>query len=179
MPQPPGSGTLAEQLRALEARIEELSRARPAPVACSVRLVQDANLAAGSDVFAQGDWVATYDPLSQFVASAGGAPSCILVARAGYYRVHFHSAVTGANAVAGAKVTPNNANSVGNSLATDSAQISQQGSDGAVLDALRSRVYLNVGDKVYWSNWCAAAATLKASLFGVPTEITLQYVSSQ
>ncbi|WP_394360742.1 hypothetical protein [Amycolatopsis sp. SB7-3] len=179
MPQPPGNGTLADQIRALETRIDELSRAKPTPSACVVRLGGDASLPGGIDTFAQTGWVATYDPLSQFVGGSTGNPSYILVARAGYYRVHFHSAVTGASAVAGAKVTANNATSVGNSLATDGGQIPQQGSDGAVLDALRSRVYLNVGDKIYWSNWCAATATLKAALFGVPTEITLQYVSSQ
>lgn len=179
MPQPPGSGTLADQIRALETRIDELSRSKPTPSACVVRLGGDASLPAGIDTFAQTGWVAAYDPLSQFVGGSTGNPSYILVARAGYYRVHFHSAVTGPNAVAGAKVTPNSAASVANSLATDGAQIPQQGSDGAVLDALRSRVYLNVGDKIYWSNWCASAATLKSSLFGVPTEITVQYLSAQ
>ncbi|MFE0021898.1 hypothetical protein [Amycolatopsis sp. NPDC059021] len=179
MPQPPGSGTLAEQLRALQARIDELARARPALPACVVRLTADADLTAGQDVFAQGSWSASYDPLAQFVAGSPGAPSYIQLARAGYYRVHYHCAVTGANGTATAKVTANSSAAVGNSLATDASVFPAQGSDGAVLDALRSRVYLNVGDKLYWSNWCSAAATLKSASFGVPTELTVQYVSSQ
>lgn len=178
-PQPPGSGTLADQIRALNTRLDELARARPAPSACVVQLLGDADLPADVEVFAHGGWAATYDPLGQFVASASGAPAYIAVARAGYYRVHFHSAVTGPDAIAAARVTPNNATSTSESLATASAAISQQGSDGAALDAIRSRVYLDAGDKLYWSTWCAAAATLKAATFGVPTEITLQYVSSQ
>lgn len=178
-PQPPGTGTLADQLRALSNRIDEVARAKPAPSACVVRLFGDANLPAESDVFAQGGWDSTYDPLDQFVPSAAGVPAHIVVARAGYYRVHFHSAVTGADAVTAAKVTANNPSSVADSLATASSAIAQQGPDGAVLDALRSRVYLDAGDKLYWSNWCAATATLKAASSGVPTEIAVQYVSSQ
>ncbi|AXB41309.1 MULTISPECIES: hypothetical protein [Amycolatopsis] len=178
MPQPPGSGTLADQIRALANRLDELARAKPNLPACVVRLTGDANLAAGADTFAQLGWSATHDPLAQFVTGAAGVPAYIQIARAGYYRVHFHSAVTGANAVAAAKVSTSGSN-VGNSIATDAAPIVQAGSDGAVLDALRSRIYLNSGDKLYWSNWCNAAATVKGSLFGVPTEISVQYVSAQ
>lgn len=177
-PQPPGTGTLADQLRALARRVDELARAKPAAPACVVKLTGDTGLPAGQDVFAQLGWTATYDPLSQYVPGAAGTPACIQIARSGYHRVHFHSSIAGPAATAGAKVSlaPN---SVANSIATDAGPVTQQGADGAVLDALRSRIYLNSGDRLCWSNWCSTAATLKGSVLGVPTEITVQYVNGQ
>ncbi|SFO82117.1 hypothetical protein SAMN05421810_10168 [Amycolatopsis arida] len=177
MLRPPGSGTPADQLRALHKRIEELSRTRPAPPTCVVRLTADANLPAGKDTFAQLGWAASYDPLGMFTAGAAGVPASIHITRPGYYRVHYHCAVTGPSAVAGAKVSLSSA-SITNSIATDARPINQQGSDGAVLDAVRSRVYLDTG-RIYWSNWCSNAATLRAVIHGVPTEITVQYDSAQ
>ncbi|MBB5154946.1 hypothetical protein [Saccharopolyspora phatthalungensis] len=177
MLQPPGTGTLAEQFRALERRIEELARPKAMLPVCVIRLNSNVGLAANVDTFAQTGWSASYDPFGMYVPGAAGVSAYIQIERAGYYRVHFHSAIGAANAVAGAKVTLNAAN-VNNSIATDSGQIPQQGGDGAVLDAIRSRTYLNLGDKLYWSNWCFAAATLYGSSLGVPSEITVQYSSS-
>ncbi|WP_134664020.1 hypothetical protein [Amycolatopsis sp. CFH S0078] len=178
MPMPPGTGTLADQFRALESKVGELGRNKTVLPACVVKITGDSNLAANSDTFAQLGWSPTYDPFGMFVTGAAGVPAYISIARAGYYRVHYHSAVTGANAVAGAKVTLNAAANT-SAIATDARQIPQSGGDGAVLDAQRSRIYLNLRDKLYWSNWCALAATLKGSVFGIPSEITVQYVGSQ
>ncbi|WP_027944021.1 hypothetical protein [Amycolatopsis taiwanensis] len=177
MPTPPGTGTLADQIRRLERRVEELGRTKAVLPACVVRLTGATNVAADSDTYAQQGWSPTYDPFGMLVAGSAGVPAYISITRAGYYRVHYHCSVGGANAVAGCKVTLN-APTVNNAIATDAGSITQQGLDGAVLDAQRSRIYLSVGDRLYWSAWCFVAATLRASQFGVPSEITVQAITS-
>ncbi|MGW3470438.1 hypothetical protein ACWDKQ_18715 [Saccharopolyspora sp. NPDC000995] len=51
MPQPPGTGTLAEHFRALESRIDELARGKAKLPACVVRLTSNVNLAANVDTW--------------------------------------------------------------------------------------------------------------------------------
>jgi hypothetical protein len=72
-----------------------------------------------------------------------------------------------------------NSTSGANSIATDISTVPNYGGDGAVCDAFRARIHLNAGDKIYWSNYSSSATTLMAVSFGVPTEITLQYIASR
>lgn len=177
---PPGTGTLAEQLRQLQSKVDELSRRKGALPVCRVHFTADAtNLAGGTDIWAQGNWAITEDPLGMFHPGATGTNSYIQLPIAGYWSVEYHSAMTGPNAQAASKVTLNAANVAGSTIATDSKIIPVDGGDGAVLDARKPRGHYNAGDRLYWSNWCAAGgATLPASVFTVPTAITVQYLGS-
>lgn len=179
MAKPRGSGTLGDEINRLDARISELGRSKPTPPRCVVQLTKDATLGAANTLFAFGDWVAAYDPTGMFHApDANSANSRIQITIAGYYRLHYHSAVTGNTAAAASgKITRNAANTA-NSVAADARQVLTGTGDGAVLDAGREHLYLAVGDTLYWSNWCAAAATLKSNVSGVPTEITVSYLGS-
>lgn len=177
---PPGTGTLPEQLRQLQSKVDELSRRKGALPVCRVHLTADAtNLAANTDIWAQGNWAATEDSLGMFHPGGSGTNSYIQLPIAGYWSVEYHSAMTGPNAQAASKVCLNAANVVGSTIATDSQIIPIDGGDGAVLDARKPRAHYNAGDKLYWSNWCiAAGANLPATVFTVRAEITVLYLSS-
>lgn len=181
MTQPPGTGTLAEQFNDLKRQIEELSRKSPANPACRISLNANVNLAVTTDTLAQGGWGVREDPLGWYTPG-GAAPCYITIPFTGYYLVNYHCACTGAASgqVAACKVQVNNTSVGANtSIATDGASFPSTGSDGAVLNAYRARFKLFAGDKLYWSNWVSAAATLLSSSFGVPTEMTVQFVSSR
>lgn len=176
MPKPPGSGTLGDEITDLRARITELTRTKHRAPACVVRLTRDVRLPSGVQ-FAYADWTATDDPYAMFTPG-GTTPARIGIDRAGYYRVHFHSAVTGPNAPASGKVTRNAADTA-SAIAADARQVLTTTGDGAVLDAHRCRIWLDAGDALYWSNWCGGTnATLRSQVSGVPTEITIHYVGS-
>lgn len=176
MTQPPGSGTIVDQLGDLRRQIAELTRKSPANPACRVRLSSAQSLGAG-DTFAGTNWAAQEDPLGWFT---GATPCYITVPVDGYYLVNYHSCTTGlaSGQVAASKVTRNTA-AVANSIATDLVG-STGTSEGCVQDAFRARIGLAAGDKLYWENYVSAAGgTLQASSFSVLTEITVQFVSSR
>ncbi|WP_372663525.1 hypothetical protein [Amycolatopsis kentuckyensis] len=176
MTQPPGTGSLLDQLNDLRRQVAELSRRGPAFPTCRVVLNAAIGIGAG-DSFAPGSWNVREDQFGWFTSAA---PSYITVGLAGYYMLSYHSTTTGlaSGAVAASKVTLNAAN-VANALASDLV-ISSGTSEGCVQTAFRARVFMNAGDKLYWSNYCSAAGgTLQATSFAIPTEMTVQFISSR
>lgn len=184
MANPPGSLALDQELQALKRRIDELSQRKTVLPTCRVRLAGNAGLPAGADTFAQGGWVPIEDTFGLFTASAG-APAYITIAHAGFYHVHYHSAAIGAAPAAGqnppvatAKVTLNGTSVATNTIATGADVYKAAGADGAVVDAVRDRIPLAVGDRIYWANWTSVAATLASSVFTVPTEISIRFLAT-
>lgn len=177
---PPGTGTLPEQLRDLAAKVDELGRSKGALPVCRVHLAADVlGLAGGSDIFAQGNWAVTEDNWGMFYSGGPGVNSYIQIVREGFYAVHYHCAMTGPTAQVASKVCLNAASVPTNAIATDTEMIPVDGGDGAVLDARKSRGHYNVGDRLYWSNWCAVdGANLPAAVFTIPAEISVLYLSS-
>jgi hypothetical protein len=177
MTQPPGTGSLLDQLNDLRRQVAELSRRGPAFPACRVVLNAAVGLSSGVDNFAPGSWVVREDPYGWFTSAT---PSYITVGLDGYYLLNYHSDVTGlaTTAVAASKISLNS-NTVANSLASDVAVPSVAG-EGAVLNAFRARVFLSAGTKLYWSNYAnTAGGTLQATSFTIPTEMTVQFISSR
>lgn len=176
MTQPPGTGSLLDQLNDLRRQVAELSRKAPAFPACRVVLNAAVGLTAGVDGFAPGVWSVREDPFGWFTS---GSPSFITVGLDGYYELAYHSDVTGQpnNSIAAAKISTSGT-SVANSLASDLGV--QMSSEGVVLNAFRARVFISAGTKLYWSNFSSASGgTLQATDFGVPTEMTVQFISSR
>jgi hypothetical protein len=176
MTQPPGTGTLVDQLNDLRRQVAELSRRSPATPTCRVVLPAATGIGAG-DTFASGTWTAREDDFGWFTAAS---PSYITVALDGYYLLSYHSTTTGlaSGAVAASKIMRNTA-AVANAVASDLV-ISSGTSEGCVQTAFRPRIFLSAGDKLYWENYCSAAGgTLQATSFAVPTEMTAQFVSSR
>lgn len=176
MTQPPGTGSLLDQLNDLRRQVAELSRKGPAFPTCRVVLNAAVGIGAG-DSFAPGTWVIREDAFGWFTSAA---PSYITVGLSGYYMLSYHSTTTGlaANSVAASKITLNAA-SVPTSVASDLV-ISSGTAEGCVQTAFRARAFLNAGDKLYWNNYCSAAGgTLQATSFTIPTEMTVQFISSR
>jgi hypothetical protein len=176
MTQPPGTGSLSDQLNELRRQFAELTRKSPANPACRVKLTASQGLAAG-DTFAGTGWSTQEDPLGWFTSAT---PCYITIPFDGYYLVNYHSCTTGlaSGQTAASKVT-RNAALVTSAIATDVAP-SNGVSEGCVQDAFRARIGLSAGDKLYWQNYASAATgTLQASSFSVLTEITVQFVSSR
>lgn len=175
MTQPPGSGTLVDQINELRRRIDELTRSGPASPACRVTLNANPTLGVG-DTWAAANWVVTEDPFGWFTS---GSPSYITLGLTGYYMLNYHSCTTGAASgqIAASKIAVNAA-SVTASVASDLAQFSSAG-EGAVQDAFRPRVKLNAGDKIYWSNYVSASAQLQATTLNVPTQMSVMFLSSR
>ncbi|MEU4675046.1 hypothetical protein AB0F91_45675 [Amycolatopsis sp. NPDC023774] len=172
MTQPPGTGTLGEQLAALRRQVAELSRKSPAMPACRAALSASVALSSrGSS--APGTWLAREDPLGWFTAAS---PSCITIGLDGYYQLCYHSStgglVSGANAAS--KILRNGTVVNANSIASDLV-VSSAASEGCIQNCFRARVPLAAGDKIYWNNYVSAAgATLAATSFTIPTEVTVQ-----
>jgi hypothetical protein len=175
MTQPPGSGSLSDQMNALRRQFAELTRKAPANPACRVRLSAAQSLSTG-DTFAGTNWATQEDPLAWFT---NASPCYITVGLDGYYLINYHSCTTGlaSGQTAASKVTRNVA-SVASAIATDLVPSNGAG-EGCIQDAFRARIGLAAGDKLYWENYCSAAGTLQASNFGVLTEITVQFVASR
>lgn len=175
MTQPPGTGSLADQLNELRRQFAELTRKSPANPACRVRLSGNQSLSLG-DHFAGTNWTVQEDPLGWYT---NASPSYITIPLDGYYLINYHSCTTGlaSGQVAASKVTKNST-SLTASLATDIVSSSGT-SEGCVLDATRARIGLVSGDKIYWENYVSVPGTLQSSSFGVLTEITVQFVSSR
>lgn len=176
MTQPPGTGSLLDQLNDLRRQVAELTRKAPAVPACRVALNAAIGLTAGVDAFAPGVWNVREDPFSWFTS---GSPSFITVGLDGYYQLAYHSNVTGqpGNSIAAAKISTSGT-SVANSLASDIGI--QLSSEGVVLNAFRARIFIAAGTKLYWSNFpSASGGTLQATSFAVPTEMTVQFISSR
>lgn len=176
MTSPPGSGDLGDQINSLRREFAELTRRSPSNPACRVKL--DASVAmASSDTFAGTNWTATEDPYGWH---SDTSPAYIAVGLDGFYQVNFHANLTGlAVGAIGASKVSLNAAAVVASIATD-VKGQPNASEGIVLNAFRARVPLAAGDKLYWSTYCSTTGgTLQATSFGVPTEITVQFVSSR
>lgn len=175
MTQPPGSGSLSDQLNDLRRQFAELTRKSSASPACRVRLSAAQALSTG-DTFAGANWAVQEDPLDWFTSAS---PCYVTIALDGYYLINYHSCTTGlaSGQVAASKVTRNTA-AVANSIATDIVG-STGTSEGCVQNAFRARIGLTAGDKIYWENYVSTAGTLQASSFSVLTEITVQFVSSR
>jgi hypothetical protein len=176
MTQPPGTGSLVDQLNDLRRQVAELSRKAPSVPACRVILSAPVGLTAASDAFAPGVWTVREDPFGWFTS---GSPSFITAGLDGYYQLAYHSNVTGQpnNSIAAAKISTSGT-SVANSLASDIGI--QMSSEGVVLNAFRARVFISAGTKLYWSNFVSASGgTLQATSFAIPTEMTVQFISSR
>lgn len=177
MTQPPGTGTLVDQLNDLRRQVAELTRRSPAMPACRVVFNSTAGLTAGVDVFAQGNWEVREDPFGWFTL---GTPSYITVGLDGYYLLNYRSTITGlpTSAFAAGKVC-RDPNTVANSLASD-LKGATSASEGVVLHALRPRVQIAAGTKLYWASFASASGgTLQGSSFSIPTEMTVQFISSR
>jgi hypothetical protein len=172
--EPPGTGSLVEQITVLKKRIDELTRKAPVVPVCQVRLAINASLAAG-DSLAQGGWAASEDDFGMFTL---GAPSYITIKLDGYYSLIYHCGITSTptGTIVAVKIQVNSL-SVFQAAASDLA-LMPSGGEGAILDGFRARIHLNAGDKVYWSNYTSSAASLPGVLNGVPAEITVQYLGS-
>lgn len=186
MANPPGSLTLEQELQALKNRIGELSQRKVILPACRVQLAGNADLPGDSTTFAQTGWVAVDDAFELFTAGSAGVPGYITIQHAGLYHVHYHSAAVdvtpqaGQNPpVAASKVTLNGTSVSANAIATSAAVYTAFGSDGAALDAIRDRLPLTVGDRIYWANWSSVAGTLASSVNAVPTEISVRFLATR
>lgn len=177
MTQPPGTGSLPEQFNDLRRQIAEVARRSPAFPACRIRLGTDASLATGTTV-AQTLWAVAEDPFNMWTAP-GAAPCFITIQLDGYYHIHYHSTVLGTPGQVMAGQVHLNGTATGSSVATDIRELTALGGNGAVSDAIRARMHLASGDKLYWSNYSSAAGTLVANNVGVPTEVTVQYIASR
>lgn len=181
MTHPPGTGSMAEQFADLKRQFAELTRKSPVLPSCTVRLSADVAMASNTTHYAGASWAAYEDDYAMFTPAN---PCFITVAPAGYYLVHYHSTCDGFStpsvpATASAKIHLNVA-STANSIAPDVRSFPASGTDGAICDPIRTRIYLNEGDKLYWSNWTSITSNINALAYGsVPTEMTVQFVSSQ
>ncbi|MET9262419.1 hypothetical protein [Amycolatopsis sp. NPDC004079] len=179
MTQPPGTGSLVEQLADLRRQVAELSRKAPAMPACRVALSANVGLPSG-DSFAPGVWKALEDPFGWFTAAT---PSYITVGLDGYYQLTYHSNTTGlaAGAVAASKILRNGA-AIASSIATDLRVVpSGTGTEGTVQNCFRARIQLSAGDKIYWNNYTSASGGTLAAMgvAVIPTEMTAQFLSSR
>ncbi|MBB1153529.1 hypothetical protein [Amycolatopsis dendrobii] len=180
MTQPPGTGSLVDQLNDLRRQVAELARKAPSMPACRAALTLSTVKIGSGDTFAQANWGAAEDPFGWFTPAAGGNFSYITVGLSGYYQLTYRSTTTGlaSGAVAGSKVTLN-AGNVANSVASDLVVSSGQ-AEGCVQSAFRARIPLSAGDRIFWSNYCSTTTgSLVASSFGIPTECTVQFISSR
>jgi hypothetical protein len=176
VPQPPGSGTLAEQLADLKRQIAELSRSSPSFPACRVRPTQDLGLAAGDNQAAT-NWTPQEDPQDWFTRAS---PSYITIPVTGFYLLNYHCCAAGPGpAERLACKIQRNSTSVADSIASDIASYSGGATEGAICNAFRPRIRLDAGDRLYWSTYSSVPATLKQSQLGVLTEITVQFISSR
>ena len=174
MPQPPGSGTLAEQLADLKRQIAELSRSSPSFPACRVRPTQDLGLSAGDNLAAT-NWTPQEDPQDWFTRAS---PSYITIPVTGFYLLNYHCNASGPSpAERLACKIQRNSTSVTDSIASDISSYTP--TEGAICNAFRARIRLDAGDKLYWSTYSSVASTLRLTQFGVLTEITVQFVSSR
>lgn len=178
MTQPPGTGSLLDQLNDLRRQVAELTRKAPAMPAC--RAVLSASLAIPSgDSYAPGTWIVREDPLGWFTAAA---PSYITIPVDGFYQLTYHSATggLGSGAVGASKILRNGTSPIGTYAIASDLRVSSGTSEGVVQNCFRARVQLALGDKIYWSNYASASgAQLFASQLNVPTEMTVQFISSR
>lgn len=179
---PPGTRSLPDELVAIKARLEELARRRLVVPVCQVQLTANLPLAATTNTWAADNWTAAEDDQGMFTAKTlDTALSYITIPVSGFYTVHYHSSTTGPAPphTHAAKVAVNGTDVTANTIATDARTYLQYGSDGCPVDAIRSRCPLVAGDRLYWSDWTSASATLEAATLNVPTEIVVRYLSSQ
>lgn len=184
MPTPVGSGPrIEDEIVRLRKQLDELSRKAPRHPCCVVRLTGDATLTGAVNTNAQQLWTPPTgeDPDAMFTPGAAGVPCFITIDRTGYYELHYHSTATGldgANTHA-SKIMLNGTNINTNPVASAAMNFTNQGGDGAPLDAKAPHRWLVNGDKIYWQNWVSVTATLRAAVFNVPTQITVRYLGQR
>lgn len=174
-----------DELAALRARVDELTRAGPPPApltpVCRVRLSTDVTgFPANTDVIAQDNWLIGEDPDGlATLSTAAGTTSRITIQRSGRYLVRTR-AVFGAWAAATSFVAfvALNTAAASASVVRANGDTTISGADGAIIGESRDRL-LNAGDVLYWGHWAGAGCTLHASLFNVPTEISLAWLGTR
>lgn len=173
----PGSGTLADQLKAVQRRALEQSRSKDVRPVAQVYLGSDATYGSSGNYFATGTWQIRRDDIDMVHLGSPGEQSYVEVVIAGWYLIHYHAAID-ANSGASSAIKITRTVDVSDALASAVNTRPSSGADGTVLDAYRPCVYLQEGDRLYWASWSSGAYTLRASSFTIPTEITVMYLQS-
>lgn len=175
MLQHPGSGTITDEVIRLKRQIAELTRRGPNIPACRVKLNSDVPLGIG-DTTALGGWVVQEDPDNLFTLGGGGVFTNIAIPVTGSYMIQYHANHVGpTSGYAEAKVMRNGTTVSANTVAFDQGDY-VGGGGGLPLDAIRLRIALTAGDKIYWTNYSSVAYTLTATVFGnARTEIAVVY----
>lgn len=190
---PPGRApvpaTMRTEVAAVRQRLDELARGGPlvgAPV-CRVVLAIDAALSANTNVFAQNNWVVgtnaagtSEDPdRIATLSTTLGTNSFITIPRSGRYWVRTRAVFT-SPAAAGTCVAfvCRGVPDTNVSILRDPRNTTSAGGDGTVCKETRD-VYLQRGDVLYWGHWSSVAVTLAASRFGVPTEVSLNWIGTR
>jgi hypothetical protein len=173
-----------DEIAALRARVDELTRAGPPPVpatpVCRVKALDDVPLPASTDNFAGTHWQIGEDPDGlATIATASGTQSTITIAATGRYLLQVRAVVTAlaAGATCAAFVT-RGAATAGSSVLRDNRNVANAGGDGTIVASSRG-VVLAAGDVLYWGSWASAAYTLSAVTLGVPSEVALYWLGTR